>query len=127
MLYIAGGRSQAAIEIVDIAVQFVIRRIRHTGAFDQTGLVIHAPFTEQDCCIDRADRFQMERKVCVDDFTHPLLDFANRFFVYVFAVVDNAIIAFRDGMFQVQSCRREYIVHCFRENMTEGTDICPHP
>ena len=47
--------------------------------------------------------FQMERKVCVDDFTHPFLDLADRLLVYVFTVVNNAIIAFRDGMLQVQS------------------------
>ena len=103
ILDVAGGRSQAAIEIIDVAIQFVIRRIRHTGAFDQTGFVVHAPFTEQDCGIDRANRFQMERKVCVDDFTHPFLDLADRLLVYVFTVVNNAIIAFRDGMLQVQS------------------------
>ena len=92
--HIAGRRRQATVKIIDVTIQIIIRGIRHTGAFDQTRLVVHAPFAEQDRRVGRTNRFQTERQVGVDNLTHPFFDLADRFFIDILSIVNDAVVTF---------------------------------
>ena len=100
-LDITGGRRQAAIKEIDIAIQLIIRSARHPGSLDQTRLVIHSPFTEKDSRIHRPDCFMQERHIGIDNFTHTLLDLVDCFKIDLFAIMDYTVVSFRYRMFQI--------------------------
>ena len=98
-LDITSRRSQATIKEIDIAIQLVVRSIRHTGGFNQACLIIHPAFTKKDGSIHCPYRFMQERQIGIDNFTHTLLYLVDRFYVDLLSVMDHAVVTLRDRMF----------------------------
>ena len=93
-LDITGGRRQTAVKEIHIAIQLVVRSVRHTRRFDQACLIVHAPFTEKNGCIHSPDRFMLKRQVGIDNFTHALLYLVDRLRIYLLSVMDHTVVTF---------------------------------
>ena len=101
---VAGRRSKATIEEVDITVELIIRGIDHACGLDQPGLVFHTVRFKIMDGLFGAHMLVLERQVSLDQVTHPGLDEVDRFGRKRMLILNDRVIAFRYRMLEME-CR----------------------